>query len=156
MTNHLKKKTKSIKSKSKKQKLHYMVGCSTKTRKRNKRNNKYLGGSPFFAYPDNNERVPNPHLAYTGGSNIPDNIPLNTNGKDPYLPNTGPAYEGGKDTIRLRVGGKYHTCCKCCKCKNCQHKKTKGVKNRKSRTCCSCCTCKNCQHKKMELFLQTY
>ena len=91
MTNHLKKKSKSIKSKSKKQKMHYMVGCSTKTRKINKnnknnkkkRNNKYLGGSPFFAYPDNNiERVTNPHLAYTGGSNIP----LNPNGEYPDLP----------------------------------------------------------------------
>jgi len=157
MTNHSNKKSKSkSKSKSKKQKMHYMVGCSTKTRKRNKhnknkRNNKYLGGSPFFAYPDNNiERVPNPHLAYTGGSTIPDNIPVNPNGENPYLPNTGPEYEAGKNTIRLRAGEKYHTCCKCCKCKNCQHKKTKGVKNRKSRTCCSCCTCKNCQHKKMK------
>ena len=115
MTNHSNKKSKS-KSKSKKQKMHYMVGCSTKTRKRNKnnknkRNNKYLGGSPFFAYPDNNiERVPNPHLAYTGGSTIPDNIPVNPNGENPYLPNTGPEYEAGKNTIRLRAGEKYHTC----------------------------------------------
>lgn len=157
MINHLKKSSKTKKKgtkKQKKQKMHYMVGCSTKTCKKNK-NKKYLGGSPFFAYPDNNiERVPNPHLAYTGGSNlpdnhIPDNIPLNPDGENPNLPNTGPVYSG-VDTIRLRVGGKQHTCCKCCKCKNCQHKKTKGVKNIKSRTCCSCCTCKNCEHKKMK------
>ena len=137
MTNHLKKISKTRKINK------------TRKKKRNK-NKKYLGGSPFFAYPDNSERAPNPHLAYTGGSNIPLNIPINPNGEDPNLPNTGPEYGVGKDTIRLRFGGKQHTCCKCCKCKNCQYKKTKGVKNRKSRSCCSCCTCKNCQHKKMK------
>ena len=131
MTNHLKKKTKSIKSKPMKQKIYHMVGCS-KTSKRNKKNKKYLGGTPFFAYPDNVERVPNPYLAYTGGSNDKLNIHSNPNGENPYLPNTGPVYSPGKDTIRLRssdeiqTGGKHRNHCKCSACKSIKMKGGNG------------------------------
>lgn len=101
------------KRKSKKQKIYYMIGCS-KTRKNKK---KYLGGDPFLSYPNNVKSVPNPHLAYSGGSNIP----VNVNGKNPYYPNTGPEFISGADTIRLRTqtgGAGHRDGCKCSKCKN--------------------------------------
>ena len=86
------------------QKLYKMKGCSKKNRKH------YLGGSSYaaadleLAYPATNvHTVANPALAYTGnnpysflykgGANlgtVPTNIPTNTNGVNPALPNTGP------------------------------------------------------------------
>jgi hypothetical protein len=74
-----------------KQKLYKMVGCS-KTRKN------YLGGSADISLAYTGQPVfsiPNPHLAYTlkGGSSCGltknTSIPINTNGGDRTLPNTG-------------------------------------------------------------------
>jgi hypothetical protein len=80
------------KSKSHKQKVYKMKGCS-KSRRNNRRNTrknkKYLGGAnPYLAYPSNNVRtVTNPHLAYNGKG-----------GKQVY-PNPGPPPQKGNNFI---------------------------------------------------------
>ena len=76
------------------QKVYRMKGCSKKTRKN------YLGGAADInlAYPSNNVKTaPNPFLAYTGKGGATGNssltpslaMPLNQNGADKTLPNTG-------------------------------------------------------------------
>ena len=89
----------SRKNSRKHQKVYKMKGCS-KTRKN------YLGGKPAdlnLAYPSNNiPTVPNPFLAYTGGSAscssglTPSNLayPQNVNGANPTIPSTGPPVGG--------------------------------------------------------------
>jgi hypothetical protein len=88
------------KTSRKNQKVYRMKGCSKKTRK----NYLGLGGSADInlAYTGNNKisTVPNPFLAYTGKGGTCNNnltpsltIPLNTNGINKTLPNTGPNNE---------------------------------------------------------------
>ena len=92
------------------QKVYRMKGCSKKTRKN------YLGGAADInlAYPANNIRtVPNPFLAYTGKGGATCNnsltpslaMPLNTNGGDKTLPNTGPVDVGRPGTLFLNPSG---------------------------------------------------
>ena len=84
------------KASRKNQKMYRMKGWSKRTRKN------YLGGSADanLAYTGHNiQTVPNPFLAYTGkggacSSNLSPSLamPLNSNGLNKILPNTGPAY----------------------------------------------------------------
>lgn len=128
-------------SKSKKQKIYKMRGCSKKYKSR-----KHLGGAanmnlaytgkPIFS-------LPNPHLAYTGITNSTNtkiggansstnssNMRINTNAENPVYPNTGaPAasqnwlnsstLKGGcGGTCGLLKGGSNHRKdCRCSKCK---------------------------------------
>jgi hypothetical protein len=101
------------KASRKHQKVYRMKGCSKKTRKN------HLGGAADvnLAYTGNNESsiktIPNPFLAYTGkgGSNANNSltpslaIPLNTNGADKALPNTGPVNVGQPATPFLNPQG---------------------------------------------------
>ena len=100
----------SRKNSRKNQKVYRMKGCSKKTRKN------YLGGAADInlAYPGNNVKtVPNPFLAYTGkgGATCSNSltpslaIPLNTNGGDKTLPNTGPVDVGQPGTPFLNPSG---------------------------------------------------
>jgi hypothetical protein len=105
----------SRKNSRKHQKVYKMKGCS-KTRKN------YLGGTSAdlnLAYPSNNvATVPNPFLAYTGGSSscssglTPSNLayPQNVNGANPALPSTGPPI-GGYNWINPQ--GNQHGGCGC-------------------------------------------
>jgi hypothetical protein len=89
-----------------------MKGCSKKTRKN------YLGGAADInlAYPSNNiKTTPNPFLAYTGkggacSSSLTPSlaVPLNTNGGDKTLPNTGPDNVGQIGTPFLNPVGNQH------------------------------------------------
>ena len=134
------------KTKSRRQKLYKMKGCST-----TKKN--YLGGTGDInlAYPASNVHpVPNPNLAYTGrnpysflhkgGADMLNNLgslPSNINGVNKVMPNTGPK-TGGLGTpfmnnvapqrggtcgtcsspFPLMKGGKKHRLS--CKCKRCK------------------------------------
>jgi hypothetical protein len=129
----------SKKSSKKQQKLYKMKGCSKKTRKN------YLGGSADanLAYPSSNvPTIPNPFFAYTGKGGASCNanltpslaIPINTNGVNKTLPNTGPINVGGLGTPFLnpqgsqlggncglcglmKGGNKHRIGCKCSSCK---------------------------------------
>ena len=104
---------------SRKQKVYRMKGCSKKTRKN------YLGGAADInlAYPSNNVKTtPNPFLAYTGkgGTSCGDSLtpslatPLNTNGGDRTLPNTGPINVGQPATPFLNpIGNQRGGSCGC-------------------------------------------
>lgn len=108
----------SRKNSRKHQKVYKMKGCS-KTRKN------FLGGKAAdlnLAYPSNNiPTVPNPNLAYTGGSAscssglTPSNLayPQNVNGVNPSIPSTGPL-AGGYNWINpqgnLHGGGQSGGC----------------------------------------------
>lgn len=109
--------------KSKKQKLYKMRGCSKKNKSR-----KYKGGNMNLAYTGKPIfSLPNPHLAYTGGSNMR----INTNAENPVYPNTGgpPASQNwlNSSTIKggscggtcglIKGGSNHRTECKCSKCK---------------------------------------
>lgn len=88
---------KSYKKSHKRQRVYKMKGCSNKTRRKS-----YLGGGDInLAYTGSNndiKSVPNPFFAYTGKGGSSCNspltpsldVPLNTNGADKTLPNTGP------------------------------------------------------------------
>jgi hypothetical protein len=113
-------------SKSRKQKLYKMRGCSKKNKSRKHNggnmNLAYTGDKPIFS-------SQNPHLAYTlktGGSDVK----INTNAENPVYPNTGapPASQnwlnssilkgGCGGTCGLVKGGAKHRIgCKCSSCK---------------------------------------
>jgi len=97
------------KKSSRRQNVYRMKGCSKKTRKN------YLGGDGDInlAYPSNNvQSGSNPFLAYTGkggacNSSLTPSLamPLNTNGGDKSLPNTGPIDVGQPGTPFLNPLG---------------------------------------------------
>jgi hypothetical protein len=104
------------KSKSKKQNVYKMKGCS----KRQTRNKRYLGGSADIqlAYPSNNvPTTPNTNLAYSPSTNINRAYPAqpSTGGFNFLTPQT-----GGQAAVAKILGGsrKHRTGCKCSRCKN--------------------------------------
>lgn len=128
---------------SKKQKIHKLKGCAKKTCKN------YLGGDTSLAYTGKqNFSLPNPYLAYTGGScGLTKNtsIPINTNAKDPSMPNTGPV-SGGDNTIFNSAISQKGGSCGCGKvliggsCSSCALGIMTG--GRKHRKQCKCSLCK--------------
>jgi hypothetical protein len=99
------------KSRSHKQRVYKMKGCS-KSRRSNCKSKKYLGGrNPYLAYPSNNvPSVPNPYLAYNGkgGRQVyPNQGPLPLKGD--YFLNP-PMQRGGGCGCGLQIGG---TCSAC-------------------------------------------
>ena len=117
--------------KSRKQKLYKMRGCSKKNKSRKHKGGSNMNlaytGKPIFS-------IPNPHLAYTGDSNMR----TNTNAENPVYPNTGapPAHQNWLNSSMLRGGSCGGTCGllkggggnhrTSCKCSDCKCKKQKG------------------------------
>lgn len=116
------------KSKSRKQKIYKMIGCSKKTRKN------HLGGSndtplaytgkPILTYP-------NPFLAYNGKGGTLNRAPINTNAANPAYPNTGPISAGSGTIFNNASEQRGGTCGVCSLMRG-------GGKYKKGGTCSSC------------------
>jgi len=145
----------SKKSKSRKQKIYKMVGCSKKTRKN------HLGGSndtPLAYTGKPTLTYPNPFLAYNGkgnltGGTLNNRAPINTNAANPAYPNTGPVSAGSNIIFNNASPQRGGTCSQCslmsgggrCKkggtCSSCNMGVMIGGKNHKSK--CRCIKCKS-------------
>ena len=146
------------KSKSRKQRLYKMKGCSMKSTRKNKRGGKgmapnlpistpALGGDFTLAYPYKGPVLPNTALAYTGKGGKGNDYLLepsylavktsNVNGANPLYPNTGPLPNGFNflNPLQTQRGGS-------CGCGALPFMNGGSVGGSKHREGCKCSSCK--------------